>query len=188
MRHDEQGNREWIREREHLLPPPAPKRKRDPWNKAMSWIMGGVAGVVLLVWAASCASPASSKPAPRFGDTPPTAVVAAPTTSFRPPPTLVNLAPPPQADPVPAPAPAPADITVGDGTYEVGAEITPGKYKSEGTRPGEFRCYWARLKGDDEFGDVITNHLDNGPTTVVVKASDKYFKTQGCVEWVKQAS
>lgn len=137
--------------------------------------------MVLLVWAASCASPTSSRPAPRFGDASPTVVVAAP-TSFRSPPTL-DLAPPPQADPVPVPA----DITVSDGTYEVGAEITPGKYKSAGTRPGEFRCYWARLKGDDEIRDLITNHLDDGPTTVVIKASDKYFKTQGCVEWVKQA-
>lgn len=71
-----------------------------------------------------------------------------------------------------------------DGTYEVGAEIAPGKYKSTGSVPGEFQqCYWARLKGDDEFRDLITNHYGDGPTTVVIRPGDKYFVTNGCQGW-----
>lgn len=69
-----------------------------------------------------------------------------------------------------------------DGTYEVGAEIAPGKYKSAGSAPGDL-CYWARLKNEDEITGILTNHLSDGKTTVVIKPSDQYFLTRGCAGW-----
>lgn len=70
----------------------------------------------------------------------------------------------------------------GDGTYEVGADIKPGKYISGGEL-----CYWARLKGlSGEFGDIIANGNGPGRQIVIIRKSDKAFETQRCNRWVKK--
>lgn len=90
--------------------------------------------------------------------------------------------------PAAAPAaaePAPAQTTITAGTYEVGVDIEPGKYKSSG--PTGFGCYYARLKTNDgSVGDIIQNNISQGASVVTIKESDGYFETSGCEPWVKQ--
>ncbi|CAM5519515.1 hypothetical protein [Streptomyces abikoensis] len=69
----------------------------------------------------------------------------------------------------------------GSGTYQVGADIKPGTYRSVGNKPG---CYWERAK--DSSGDpdaILANDNVVGASYVTVKAEDKIFKTQGCKSW-----
>jgi hypothetical protein len=84
-----------------------------------------------------------------------------------------------------APAPAGAATTIpGDGTYEVGVDIEPGKYKTAGSaQDSSFSCYWARLKDDGE--DIIDNSIQNGPQTVTLRAGE-LFETTRCGAWTRQ--
>jgi hypothetical protein len=70
----------------------------------------------------------------------------------------------------------------GDGTYIVGRDIAPGKYKSEGGDMG----YWARLSGfTGDMGNILANANPQGPTIVVIKPTDKGFQTSGNGTWTK---
>jgi len=69
---------------------------------------------------------------------------------------------------------------ISDGTYEVGVDVEPGKYKTPG---GSDSCYWARLRANDgASGDIIDNSLAVGPQTVTINAGE-YFETRGCGTW-----
>lgn len=82
----------------------------------------------------------------------------------------------------PKPKKAPVK-TWGPGTYEVGVDIKPGKYKSVDNGA---LCYWARLSSLEDEMSIKANHLGEGKSLVVViRASDKAFKTSGCSPWVK---
>lgn len=74
-----------------------------------------------------------------------------------------------------------------DGTFLVGEEIVPGRYRTAGpTARALPNCYWARLRGTSgEFADVIANGNVKGPTTVTIAASDVAFKSNGCAGWTK---
>jgi len=70
--------------------------------------------------------------------------------------------------------------TFGDGTYIVGKDIAPGKYKCDGGG------YWARLSGfSGEFHDIIANDNTEGPTIVEILESDIGFQTWGNGTWTK---
>lgn len=92
---------------------------------------------------------------------------------------------PSQAAPAPstvAPAPAPKPKIVsfdGSGTYEVGSEVKPGLYRSEGGG------YWERLKDvTGDFDDIIANGNPAGQAYVQIRKADGYFSTSGNEEWV----
>jgi hypothetical protein len=72
----------------------------------------------------------------------------------------------------------------GDGTYEVGVDIKPGKYRSPGQTEEAPECYWARLKSSNDI-DIISNNASSGPQIVVIKPTDKYFLSTGCQPWIK---
>jgi hypothetical protein len=80
---------------------------------------------------------------------------------------------------------SPATRMTGDGgMFRVGADITPGTYKSTGNTDDS--CYWERAK-DAEHGidSILANDNVNGTAVVKVGASDAYFKTTGCEDWKK---
>lgn len=82
------------------------------------------------------------------------------------------------ATPGATPAARPAGIS-GDGVHDVGSDIRPGLYRSEGTGT------WERL--EDASGDiesVIANGEASGVEYVQVKASDGFFSTRGMGDWV----
>jgi len=87
---------------------------------------------------------------------------------------------------VPTDTPLSAPSGVGDGDYEVGPDIKPGKYKTQGPVPDEVypNCYWERHKPNvDSFAGIIKNDNVKGPATVTVKQGEM-FETQGCQPWV----
>lgn len=74
---------------------------------------------------------------------------------------------------------------IGEGTFIVGDDITPGRYKAE-AKTGVL-CYWARLKDDSgEFDSIIANNATRGKASVTIKESDGAFETSGCTPWVRQ--
>jgi hypothetical protein len=103
---------------------------------------------------------------------------------YRPQPTSIQKVPGPgqATTTTPKPTAAPA-ITLGDGVYEVGAEIKPGTYK---TRAEGDPCYWARL-ADPDGSNILANHIGTGLMTLRVRSSDKYIELSGGCEWRKVA-
>ncbi|SDO74175.1 hypothetical protein ACJA3J_12395 [Halobacillus sp. SY10] len=70
-------------------------------------------------------------------------------------------------------------VKVSTGMHEVGTDIEPGLYKSEGSV-----YYWERLAGfSGEFDDIIANGNPQGQEYVEVKESDTAFSTQGTGSW-----
>lgn len=69
----------------------------------------------------------------------------------------------------------------GDGTWEVGVDIEPGRYRIE---PGS-GCYWARLRDRGAGIDsVIQNANPRGQQEVVdIAVSDGYFESSRCGTW-----
>ncbi len=64
----------------------------------------------------------------------------------------------------------------GDGVWEVGVDILPGKYKTSG---GE-GCYWAKVAHNEE---ILKNHLSDGPATVTIDRSVPKFESKRCGTW-----
>jgi hypothetical protein len=156
---------------------PAEPGRRWPWaagGLALGLLAGGAVGA--LAW--SSTTVVASPPVER------TITVTAPA----PPPEIVTVTVPAPAPDPPAAAPpsaAPGSLTTfGDGVWEVGVDVAPGKYKTAGT--DSYGCYYARLKANDgTVDDIISNGFGQGPVTVTVKPTDGYFETSGCVDWVR---
>jgi hypothetical protein len=70
------------------------------------------------------------------------------------------------------------------GMFKVGVDIAPGTYKSTGNKDAE--CYWERAKDASHGTDaILANDNVTGTAIVKVTATDAYFKTSGCGDWVK---
>jgi TolA-binding protein len=70
----------------------------------------------------------------------------------------------------------------GNGTWEVGVDIEPGRYRTD---PGD-RCYWARLRDRSGGGSqsIIANNNPRGEQEIVhIAASDAYFESSRCGRW-----
>jgi len=76
-----------------------------------------------------------------------------------------------------------ADTTqINDGTWAVGVNITPGKYKTSGVSG----CYWARLKDfTGGLDSVLANDNLDGNGIVTILDTDKGFTTHSCGTWQK---
>jgi hypothetical protein len=71
-----------------------------------------------------------------------------------------------------------AATSFGDGLYQVGLAIQPGRY----TTPGAADCYWAKLSTGDT-NKVIVNNQGVGPQTVTIDSP--YFESEACGSWTK---
>lgn len=71
------------------------------------------------------------------------------------------------------PIPAGPRTSFDEGTYEVGVDIQPGRYRS----PGGDNCYWARLDADQE---ILDNDLSSGPSVFTVQESDAFIELNRC--------
>jgi hypothetical protein len=70
-----------------------------------------------------------------------------------------------------------------NGTYLVGTEIKPGTYKSSGPDGSNGAgCYWARHSKNN---DLLDNNVSQGPSIVVVHASDFSIEFAGCEPYKK---
>ncbi|MFJ2936677.1 hypothetical protein ACIO8G_28435 [Streptomyces sp. NPDC087219] len=79
----------------------------------------------------------------------------------------------------------PAATLKGDGgMFKVGVDIAPGTYRSTGNKDAE--CYWERAKDASHGTDsILANDNATGTALVKVSATDGYFKTTTCGDWVK---
>ena len=68
----------------------------------------------------------------------------------------------------------------GGGTYEVGADIEAGSYRS----PGKRGCHYS-VYGDAEGKDVLLDKTTAGSASVSLRAGTR-FVTRGCAEWTRQ--
>ncbi len=70
----------------------------------------------------------------------------------------------------------------GDGTFLVGEEIIPGRYRSPGPSSGSLFCYHARLSSVSAAGieGIIENDNSQGPVVVDVKAGDEALEVSRC--------
>lgn len=64
----------------------------------------------------------------------------------------------------------------GNGVWEVGVDIQPGKYKTA----GGIDCYW---KKSSQSGDIIANDIVSGPVTVIVEPAVFTFESNDCGTW-----
>jgi hypothetical protein len=65
----------------------------------------------------------------------------------------------------------------GDGSYQVGTDIQPGTYHTNGV--GKL-CY---ADTTDASGTIINQEVQHGPVTFVINPAAKIFKTSGCGTW-----
>lgn len=84
------------------------------------------------------------------------------------------------------PKPTPiAPATIGDGTWEVGTEVKPGRYRTPGAVKGIFElCIWTIKSSDSPDARVIdfgTSNVDE-PNRAVLKRG-QFFDTSGCETW-----
>lgn len=146
----------------HAQPPNNKKTPKWPF------IVGGLIAFIVLVGACG-GSRTTTSSAPYYG---PAGTTAAPTAA-------AQQAPAKPAGPL---------TQFGDGTYEVGVDVTPGRYKTPGSG-GEGiweSCYWERAENDTgDFGSIISNENLQGPGTVTLKKGE-FFKTNGGCKWTKQ--
>lgn len=67
---------------------------------------------------------------------------------------------------------------ISSGTYRIGKKVKPGTYVSSGNNDA---CYWELT---DAQGNIIDNHISNGPRQVVTIPETAYaFYTNGCELW-----
>lgn len=71
------------------------------------------------------------------------------------------------------------DAPHGDGTYLVGAEISPGRWRS--TAEGQRFCYWARRKYD---GILLGSYYGLPGIELRIFANDYEVELDGCGTWV----
>lgn len=155
----------WDEPTQHIRPvqPPPPRRR---WLAIVAILALVLVGVVACSAAMSSRAPAAPSP-------------SAPAL------TPVESAP---AAPSAAPQPTGPRTTVGSGTYVVGEDVEPGRYKTPGPDGSSWRdsCYWERARDDSgAFSSIIANDNIEGPGSLTVKAGE-VLKLSGPCTWSKQ--
>lgn len=159
-------------------PQPAPKA---PSRKVP--VATGIAGLLVGIIFGAAGSSTDPKTAAAASQTPQAVVtVTAPAAPAATATTVVTVTAQP---PAPAQPAGPATTIGGNGRYEVGVDMAPGKYKTAGPADDVIKnCYWERNNGGDGLGSIIANDNTQGPATVTVKQGE-FFKVSGCQEWTK---
>lgn len=151
-------------------PAPAPRKPRWFARKVVVVPAALVAGIII------GASMGGSKTAPAAAAAP-----AASVPSVSAPASVPAVAPVSDPTTVAAPpAPAGPMTTFGNGTYLVGDEVAPGKYRSAGVDGS--MCYWDLT---NDAGTIVDQGVaTEGPSRATLKAG-LTFKSSGCSTWNK---
>lgn len=75
--------------------------------------------------------------------------------------------------------------TIGNGVYEVGKDMKPGRYKSGGPEDASIPFCSYRVSSDEAGEKIIAIENSQGPGVVSV-ARGQYFFSQNCQEWKRQ--
>ena len=126
-----------------------------------TFIKGGLASAALIM--SACSAPAATQAPPQTGAS---GGSVAPVTTSTPAPTTTV-------------ASGPA-TTFSDGTWQVGKDIAPGTYITQGASG----CYWDRSSDlSGSLSSVITNDNPTGQAIVTILSTDAGFTSQGCGTW-----
>ncbi|MCW0213326.1 MAG: hypothetical protein OJJ54_08200 [Pseudonocardia sp.] len=159
---------------------PGPRRvRRWPWA-GLGLLVGLAAGVGIGAGGGAQASgtAAAARPATITVTAPAPAPVTVTVTAPAAAPQTVTVA----AAPTTEAAPAGPLTTFSDGTYEVGTDVAPGKYKSPGPDgSGMDMCYW---RIGNAAGSIDQNDIVQGPGLFTVKAGKVVELSGGCT-WTK---
>ena len=81
--------------------------------------------------------------------------------------------------------PAEPAAAFGEGSFIVGQDIVPGRWRSAGgDEEGFGGCYWERLSDvSGEFGGIIANDNVEGSAIVDIAPTDFAFNSSDCGEW-----
>jgi hypothetical protein len=74
--------------------------------------------------------------------------------------------------------------TIREGTWEVGVDVKPGKYRTGGALEASIpMCYWD-VRDGAPTGDFVDQGVTKvGESGIVVLKKGQYFKTSGCEAW-----
>ena len=74
-----------------------------------------------------------------------------------------------------------AESTMGEGTYQIGVDAKPGRYKTQAPQDSA-NCYWERLKDDrGGFDSIIANNNVNpGARVSITVKQGEFFNSHGC--------
>jgi hypothetical protein len=147
----------------HQAPmPPKPKRKKWPWI---------VVAVVLLFVVVVVANSGDNTTPARPAAGVPSGVD----------PATINASPTPVAGGLTEEAvPAGPVTTMGNGTYQVGTDVVPGKYRSPA--PTDGLCYFDQT---DDSGKILDQGVANEGPSIANLRKGRTFKSSGCEDWVK---
>ncbi len=82
---------------------------------------------------------------------------------------------------------APSDTssdTIGNGVFEVGDDVQPGQYASEGPDDPQLPCTY-RVSEDEDGDDIISSEVSDGPGEVTL-LDGQYFTSEYCQTWTLQ--
>lgn len=77
------------------------------------------------------------------------------------------------------------DLSFTDGAYQVGSELEPGTYRTEGSAVDLFpSCHWKRFRAGGQ--GLVASGSSTGPTAITIDPTDGAFESRGCQPWVRQ--
>lgn len=174
-------------------PQPATRRpRRWPWITGLvaAFAVGGAAGAAGAIGAAED-GPVARPAAVTAPATSVTTVTATETVTQTITESYTEPALPPETETVTVEEEAPAAASPPDpgggvtaGVYQVGADIEPGRYRTDGPAPGGLGfCYWSRNTDDSgEFESIISNGALEGPGSVTV-GDGEFLELSGDCVW-----
>jgi len=74
--------------------------------------------------------------------------------------------------------------SIGNGVFEVGEDVEPGLYATEGSDDPDLPCTY-RVSEDDEGDEIISSEVSDGPGTVTL-VDGQYFTSEYCQTWQRQ--
>ena len=77
-----------------------------------------------------------------------------------------------------------AESTMGEGTYQIGVDAKPGRYKTQAPQDSA-NCYWERLKDDrGGFDSIIANdNVNPGARVPITVRQGEFVNSRGCGSW-----
>ncbi len=74
--------------------------------------------------------------------------------------------------------------TIGNGVFEVGDDVQPGQYASDGPEDSQLPCSY-RVSDDEDGDEIISSEISDGPGTVTLEEG-QYFTSEYCQTWELQ--
>jgi hypothetical protein len=71
--------------------------------------------------------------------------------------------------------------SIGNGVFEVGEDVQPGTYETDGPDDPELPCTY-RVSSDEDGDDIIVSEVSDGPGTVTLEEG-QYFTSEYCLTW-----